>query len=68
MAHGTGITGLVYAAAEGRPLGALEEWAVRCGDCADTGTAEQERGLSGSGTQWRHHAGGTPSGSEGAKA
>ncbi len=64
----TDIADLVYAAAEGRALGALEERAEHRCDCADAGKAEQERGLSGFGAEWRHCADAASSGSGGAKA
>jgi hypothetical protein len=52
--HGKSIADLVYASAEGRTMGSLEEWTVHCGDCEDAWEAEQERGVSDSGAQRRH--------------
>jgi hypothetical protein len=60
--------GLVYGAAKGRALGALEERAMYCCNCADARKAEQERSLSGSGAQWRHCADAAPEGCGSAKA
>ena len=64
----TDISDLVYAAAEGRALGALEERAVHRFDCAHAGKTEQEWGLSDFGTGWRHCADATSSAPGGAKA
>src|SRR5580692_6993034 len=66
--HGASIAGLIYAAAKGRALGALEERAMYCCDCANAGKAEQERSLSDFGAQWRHCADAAPEGCGSAKA